>query len=118
MDPSTLLLLLVVASVATSQLLNHSGRWILKPWVYWPAQSLLIGLLLFVLAAPLEGFVPDVRLPLRGFLLLFVAWRLVQNWRWRARIGVEAAEEDRLKAAWKARGVGGLGDEDEDDPRT
>jgi hypothetical protein len=116
MDPSTLLLMLVVVAVATSQLLNHSGRWILKPWVFWPAQALLVGLLVYVLLARLEGFVPEVRMAMRGFLMLFVSWRLVHNWRWRSRVHANLVDDEKLMAAWKARGVGGIGNEDDDEP--
>ncbi len=93
MDQPTLLLMLVVAVVAASQLLQHSGRWILKPWIFWPVQVLLVVLLGFVFAASLEELMAQVRPAIRGFLTLFVGWRLVLNWRHRGRVQAQVEEE-------------------------
>lgn len=103
MDQATLLLVFVVAAVATSQLLQHSGTWILKPWVFWPVQVMLVVLLGFVFAASLEDLMPQVRPAIRGFLTLFVGWRLVMNWKQRGRVQALMDQELKWAAAHKAR---------------
>ena len=103
MDPTTLLLLLVVAVVAASQMLRFSGKWILAPWLFWPVEALLVALLVYVLAAPFDDIFPQARAPMRGFLSLFVVWRLVQNWMLRSRVRQRIEEEARLQRTWQRR---------------
>ena len=103
MDASTLLLLLVVAVVAASQVLQYSGRWILKPWIFWPVEALLAGLLLYVIIAPFDDLDPAVRPALKGFLILFVLWRTVHNYMLRTRVRARSDEMERVKRTWKGK---------------
>jgi hypothetical protein len=103
MDQATLLLVLVVAVVAASQLLQHSGTWILKPWVFWPVQVMLVVLIGFVFAASFEDLMVQVRPAIRGFLTLFVGWRLVMNWKQRGRVQAILDEERKWAAVRKGR---------------
>ena len=105
MDPSTLLLLLVVAVVAASQVLQYSGRWILKAWIFWPVEALLGGLLVYVIAAPFDDLEPAVRPALKGFLILFVLWRTVHNYLLRNRVRTRFEEMERVKRTWKDKVV-------------
>jgi len=115
MDPSTLLLLLVVAVVAASQILQYSGRWILKPWIFWPVEVLLLGLLIYVIAAPFDDLVPAVRPALKGFLVLFVLWRTVHNYMLRNRVRARFEEMQRVKRTWKDQLESSEDGETEDD---
>ena len=86
MDGATLLLLIVVGVVAASQLLQHAGSWILKPYLFWPVEGLLATALVVVLVYRFLDFPPQIVTMIRLFLGLFLAWRIVHNWAWRNRV--------------------------------
>ncbi len=85
MDGPTLLLMVVVAVIAASQLMQHVGDVVLRPYVFWPVEGLLLVALACVLLFPMGEWPPQVRTGLRIFLSLFLIWRLVQNWMIRDR---------------------------------
>ncbi len=79
MDGPTVLLMVVVVVIAASQLMQHVGDAVLRPYVFWPVEALLGVALVFVLAFPLAELPPQIRIGIRVFLSLFVVWRIVQN---------------------------------------
>ncbi len=97
MDGPTLILMAVVTVVAASQLMQHAGGAILRPYVFWPVQALLLVALVVVFGAPLAEWQPQIRTGIRIFLGLFLAWRLVQNWMIRERVKRRAVEERRAR---------------------
>lgn len=89
MDNMTLLLLVVIGVIAASQLLQHSGQWILRPYVFWPVEGLLVIALGFVLLArfsPEQHPNPQIDWTIKIFLSLFLLWRLLQNWMHRQKV--------------------------------
>ena len=99
MDGPTLVLMAVVTVVAASQLMQHVGGVILRPYVFWPVQALLFAALVVILAAPLSEWQPQIRTGIRVFLALFLVWRLVQNWMSRERVRRRHLEEHRARRA-------------------
>ncbi len=91
MTDSTLLILVVVVVIASSQMLRYTGRWILHPAVFWTVELMLLAAGVFILTASFLDFPPQIKNPLKGFLCLFVVWRIVQNWNERAKIRRELA---------------------------
>jgi hypothetical protein len=85
MDGPTVLLMVVVAVIAASQLMQHVGDLILRPYVFWPVEGLLGVALVAVMLFPLGELPSQIRLGIRVFLSLFVIWRIVQNWMIRER---------------------------------
>lgn len=97
MDGPTLVLMAVVTVIAASQLMQHVGGAILRPYVFWPVQVLLFAALVVILAAPLSEWPPQIRTGIRGFLALFLVWRLVQNWMGRERARRRVREDRRAR---------------------
>ena len=97
MDGPTLILMAVVTVIAASQLMQHAGGAILRPYVFWPVQALLLAALVVTLAAPLTEWQPQVRTGIRIFLGLFLVWRLVQNWMSRERVKRRVVEDRRAE---------------------
>lgn len=101
MDPWTILLLVVIGVIAASRMMQHSGALVLRPYVFWPVQSILVAAAVFVLVAK---FSPNAQLDwtIKIFLALFLAWRLLQNWMFRENVRRNKSV-DEFNAAEKRR---------------
>jgi len=93
MDTMTILLMVVIGVIAASQLMQHIGGAILKPYVFWPVELLMVGSAVFVLVAK---FSPNAQLDwtIKVFLILFLAWRTLQNYMIRERVRQKASVDE------------------------
>lgn len=97
MDTWTVLLMVVIGVIAASQLMQHIGDWILRPYVFWPVEGLLVLAVAFVLVARF-GENPQLDWTIKAFLTLFLAWRLLQNHLIRQR-----TRQRRAAQEWERR---------------